>query len=164
MLVHINILRQVVRNIYPYVFFKTNYSLYFQTNWGRPTGNFLRRPFHRPPYCLRQQGPTPVDTCSGNNRRAGAAAPAEIAFQLRTHHRRWGGGWFPAKRLRSKLVLRQLAGNCRTAPLMRCSFRPPILVFLNGQQLNHCHPAGKYKKFYPWSCTQQYIHCTIKIV
>ena len=23
-------------------------------------------PFHRPPYCLRQQGPTPADTCFGN--------------------------------------------------------------------------------------------------
>ena len=33
-------------------------------------------PFHRPPYCLRQQGPTPADTCFGNTPLPGWALAA----------------------------------------------------------------------------------------
>ena len=50
-------------------------SLTLASCWPRPQQQFPAsatgggrcrcRPFHRPPYCLRQQGPTPADTCLG---------------------------------------------------------------------------------------------------
>ena len=45
--------------------------LFFLNDGYLPAGRELSPrtrigPFHRPPYCLRQQGPTPADTCFGN--------------------------------------------------------------------------------------------------
>ena len=44
--------------------------LFFLNDGYLPAGRELSPrtrigPFHRPPYCLRQQGPTPADTCFG---------------------------------------------------------------------------------------------------
>ena len=43
-------------------------------------------PFHRPPYCLRQQGPTPAD---GPRRNSPPSCP--LQFQLLVTHRTVGG-------------------------------------------------------------------------
>ena len=134
----------------PVISFASEVGLWLASCWPLPQhrlpvsaaggGRLCCRPFHRPPYCLRQQGPTPADTCSGNNRRALVAS---------AYLRRRGGGWFAAKRLNRKLVCDSWQETAGQPQPMRCSFTPPAPALPGRKtydQSNHPHLPHKMIK------------------